>query len=252
MGVMLSSTSIVNAPDELACMRGKSQGSRKAQQRRHGIYGAVVDGKVLKDSPIEVMQRGQHHHLPVLEGNVKDEMSVLGMEASAGIISEKDYKTAVEDQFGDAAADLLRLYPASEYATPGQAYNALTADEDYVCPARRVLKALSASQKEFVGRFFYTHTYTGGPVAQFGASHGFELLFIFDTLSAAEFTPTAAERNLVKTFEDVWSGFAKTGIPPPSWKRYDGDKDNYVVFDTAMSEGDHLHAKQCDLWDSEN
>jgi carboxylesterase type B len=145
---------------------------------------------------------------------------------------------------------MLLLYPAGNYPSPRQAYIAMIADEDYLCSSRRVLKALSASQDEFVGRFFYTHTFSGGQLAQFGASHGFELFSIFDTLSAAEDSPTAEELALVKTFQDTWAGFARTGAAPPFWKRYDAQTDNYVIFDIAMSNGDHLRDNQCDEWDS--
>jgi carboxylesterase type B len=101
-----------------------------------------------------------------------------------------------------------------------------------------------------VGRFFYKHIYSSGDFAKFGASHGFELLFLFDTLAAAGVSPTPAEQALVKTFQDLWSGFARTGAVPASWKRYDAQKDNHVIFDTVMSEGDQLHAKFCDFWDT--
>jgi para-nitrobenzyl esterase len=254
MGLTLSQhLNCSNAADELACMRGKSAEEVVAAMpsgRRTGDYVAVVDGKVLKESPIEVMRRGQHHHVPVLEGNVKDEMSILGLNASKDIHSEEDYVKAVKALAGDSAPDMLRLYPAGNYPSPRQAFIAMIADEDYLCSSRRVLKALSASQDEFVGRFFYTHTFSGGQYAQFGASHGFELFSIFGTLSAAEDSPTADELALVKTFQDTWAGFARTGAAPPFWKRYDAQADNYVVFDTAMSDGDHLRNNQCDEWDT--
>ncbi len=179
---------------------------------------------------------------------------VLGEEASKNIKTQEDYVKAVSAAVpnipGASAVDLLRLYPISEYRSPRQTYNAIFADKDYVCPARRVLTALSAQQTEFVGRFFYTHVYTDGPYVKYGASHGFELFFIFDTLSGVQFSPTADEAALVKTFQDTWSSFARKGTPPVFWKRYDHEKDNYVIFDNAMLERDHLRAKHCDYWDT--
>jgi para-nitrobenzyl esterase len=249
-----------NATDELACMRDKSaKAIVDAMPSAHGsgLYAVVVDGKVLTDSPIDIMQSGHHNHVPILQGNVEEEVSVLNDELSRNIKTQGDYITAVWElarnlpgaSAADSAVELLRLYPISEFPSPRQAFNAIFADKDYICSSRRILRALSASQTEFVGRFFYTHAYTDGPLVKYGASHGFELLFIFETLSAAQFSPTPDEAALVKTFQDTWADFARTGTAPLSWKRYDAHTDNYVIFDTAMSESDHLHTKQCDFWD---
>jgi para-nitrobenzyl esterase len=260
---------------ELARMRRKSAKQIVATAPSlpgSGWYNAVVDGKVLTDSPLTIMQRGQHHHVPILQGNVADERSQRGEKEAFDIIDQRTYEMAVKKAVqaksflpNISADELLQLYPASDYPSPpkaytsfGQAYNTIFADQNYIFPSREVLRALSASQREFVGRFLYTHTYSGGPGVRYGASHGFELFFIFDTLSGMNLNPRADEAALVKTFQDTWSYFARTGSAPPlakmgtarlSWKRYDAQRDNYVIFDAAMSEGDHLHTKQCDFWD---
>ncbi len=241
---------------ELACMRDKSAKEIveiMPDVAGSGYYGAVVDGSVLTDSPIAIMGRGQHHHVPIIQGNAEEEMSVIGEAASKDIKTKEDYFRAISAEvsnIGASAVELLRLYPISKYRSPRQAYNAIEADRQYICPSRRILRAISAHQTEFVGRFFYTHVYSDGPTVKYGASHGFDLLFVFDKLSGEEFSPTADEAALVKTFQDTWSIFARTGTPPASWKRYDGQVDNYVTFDTPMSEGDHLHEQLCNYWDT--
>lgn len=260
-----------NASDELGCMRSKS--AREVVEAMEsgpgsGMYAAVVDGSVLEDMPIVVMERGQHHHVPILQGNVKEEMSILGLGACATVVNgvtcpttirtEQDYQRAVEHYAssikGASASDLLRLYPSSQYESPHKAYDAIRSDREYICPARRVLRAISASQTEFVGRFFYTHTYSSGPhgppPATDGPSHGYELLFVFNSLGGAEVTPSNDEMALMKAFQETWSSFARTGTPPPFWKKYDGQQDNHVIFDRNISEGDHLREEQCKLWDS--
>jgi para-nitrobenzyl esterase len=260
----------LNCPDtsdelQLACMRAKSAKEIIAVAPNtpgSGAYNAVVDMHVLTDSPIAVMRRGQHHHVPILQGNVEGERSRVGDTAAHDITDERTYKMAVEKAVHDkkfppnvSAGELLQLYPASEYSKHplaynsfAQAYNTIVADQNYIGPSREVLKALSASQTEFIGRFFYTHVYSAGPYVKFGAAHGFEVPFIFDTLSSMEFSPTPDEVALVKKFQDTWSYFAKMGAAPAFWKSYDAKKDNYVVFDTPMSGGDGLHKEQCDFW----
>jgi para-nitrobenzyl esterase len=247
-----------NAADELACMRGKSAQQVVAALPSvpgTGLYAGVVDGKVLTGAPIEIIRRGQHHHVPILQGNVEEEVSLLGEEVSNNIRNEEEYKRAVENLVArsipdGSAPELLRRYPGNEYRSFAKAYNAIVADREYLCPSRRVLRALSRSQTEFVGRFLYTHTYSGGPLVKYGASHGFELLFIFDTLKGARVYPTGNELALVKTFQDTWSGFAATGTPPAYWTRYDVQRDDHLIVDHTLSERDHLRSQQCDFWDA--
>jgi para-nitrobenzyl esterase len=250
-----------NARDELDCMRSKSirdvlSAMPNASRTNAGTYDPVVDGHVLTASPIDIMKNGTHNHVPIIQGNDAEEESVLDDDVSKGIKTEGDFYKAVWEAVqripGAKYSELVRLYPVDKYPSPRQAYNAIDADRRYICTSRTVLRALSASQPEyFVGRFLYTHTYSDGPFAYYGASHGYELLFIFDRLRAMEFLPTRDEVHLVKTFQDTWGEFAKAGVPPKSlsWKKYNSNEDNYIKFDTVMSADDHLSADQCDYWD---
>ena len=251
-----------NMSDELGCMRRKSvrdilSAMPNASRTNAGVYDPVVDGHVLYASPITIMRNGTHNHVPIIQGNVAEEASALDDNVSKNIKTEGDFYQAVwgavQNIPGAKYSDVVSLYPVDNYQSPRQAYNAIDSDRRYICTSRTVLRALSASQTEFVGRFLYKHTYSDGPYVYYGASHGFELPFIFDTLRAMEFLPTRDEAHLVTEFQDAWGEFAKAGAPPKSssWKRYDPSKDNYLAFETPMLlAGDHLSTKQCDYWDS--
>src|SRR5262249_22890961 len=146
------------------------------------------------------------------------------------------------------AAKVLAQYPTGDYRSPAKAYEAIMTDKDYICSARRVLSALSRNQTEFVGRFLFNHGLASGPFARFGATHGLEMFFIFDTVEAtAVISQTADDRALVKAFQTTWSNFARTGTAPNSWERYDAGNDNYRILNTPMSAGDHLRKTQCDF-----
>jgi para-nitrobenzyl esterase len=252
---------------QLACMRGKPAKeiiTVMPHTPGSGAYNAVVDMHVLTDSPIAIMRSGKHHHVPILQGNVEQERSQSGEKAAHDITDEPTYEMAVEKAIQDkkfpstvTPGELLALYPASDYrplppiyTSFGQAYNAIFADEMFICPSREVLKALSDNaQGEFVGRFFYTHAYPNGLYVNYGAAHGFEVPYIFDTLSSMVPSPTADDAALVKTFQNTWSNFARKGTAPEFREKYDAQRDNYVIFNAPMSEGDHLHRKQCEFWD---
>jgi para-nitrobenzyl esterase len=247
--------------DELACMRRmsareffdklpmtyKMPGSDK--------YGAIKDQWVLNGDPIRVMRRGEHNRVPIIQGNVQVELP-----RATDVDTASNLELALNMWYQNIAPndEILLHYPASEYSSrnPFQAiFNAIEFDHRFFCPSRRILRALSSTQMDFIGRFFYTHALSDGSHVSLGAFHGLEVLFIFNTLASVQTDPTMDEVALVKTFQEAWSTFAKTGSPPAYWKKYDPQKDNYVVFDTVRSDDgglpqkEGLRQKQCDFWD---
>jgi para-nitrobenzyl esterase len=243
------------------------------------IDGYVLD--VLFGSPINVIRQGLHYRMPVLIGNVVEEVSWTHYDDSKDLHTEQAYKDkikqdTIEQKYGAATLHhLLKLYPTSDYIdvtpdwvdeqgalrlritpqpSPRQAYNAIKADRQFVCGARAVLQALSAHQSDFFGRFLYTHTFLGGLKGSsgfYGASHGFDLAFVFGK-PAFDFlglTPTPDELTLKAKVQKTWADFARWGSPGDFWDRYDPSRDNYVIFNTPMSSGSQLRKKQCDYWD---
>jgi len=242
--------------DELACLRGKTASDVVAALPGMNPslavpYGPTVDGHVLPDFPLSILQKGQHNHMPLLIGTTGEEMVLMGYEASKNIHTERDYVDAVTAVAGPWAPKLLSLYPVQTYASPRQAYNDISADNVFVCPARKIARAVEASQTEFVGRFHYTHTLSSGPFVPWGPAHAFELFFLFGNFGAAKVVPTEAEQSLAIEFQQRWSTFARTGVPGSDslWERYGSKADNYVIFGDAVSKAGGLHTTQCDFWD---
>jgi carboxylesterase type B len=225
----------------------------------------------LSRDPIDVISQGQHYRMPVLIGNVVEEVSWTHYDDSKDLHTEQDYIDKIkQDYVATVLHDLLKVYPTGDYLdvtpdwvdeqgalrlritlqpSPRQAYNAIKADRQFVCPARTVLQALSTSQKEFVGRFLYTHTFLGPYGSFFGASHAFDLAFVFGAFKYLGLTPTPDERILKAKFQKTWADFAGSGSPGDLWDRYDPSRDNYVIFNSPMSSGSQLRKKQCDYWD---
>jgi para-nitrobenzyl esterase len=262
------------AQDELKCMRDTPAKEIVEAMGRGGRgLDPIIDGFVLLDSPINVIGQEKHHHMPVLIGNAVEEVSRIHYPDSKDLHTEQDYIEAVEMDYGAYVPGLLTYYPVSDYLdviqdwvdeqgvlrlrvspqpSPRQAYNAIRADYQFVCPARSALQALSAHQSDFVGRFLYTHTLLGGlggMTGFYGASHGFDVVFVFGTFGFYDLKPTPDELTLKAKFQKTWADFARSGSPGGFWDRYDPSRDNYVMFNTPMSSGSQLRKKQCDYWD---
>jgi len=183
--------------------------------------------------------------------------------------AEDECKDRIANTYSTFAADVLKLFPSSEYQevvvdyveaegrlrprltvqpSPRKAYNAISADRWFVCPAQRLAEALSGSQSEFVGRFLYTHVLSGRSI-YYGASNSYDLPFVFGSFGAYEVAaPTADELALKAKFQETWADFARSDNPADFWDRYDAKRGNYVVFNTPVSSGTQWHTKQCDFW----
>jgi len=262
------------APDELKCMRDTPVD--KIAHADPGKADPVIDGHVLLDSPINLIKNGEYQHMPVLIGNAVEEVSWIKYGDSKDLHTKQRYIDQVKKTYkpskypADFADGVLKHYRTKDHLdlvpywadekgvlrprvtpqpSPRRAYNAILADGRFVCPARRVLRALSAHQSEFVGRFLYTHTLEGPTTSFYGASHAFDMIFVFGHFDFYDLTPTRDESILQASFQKTWADFARSGRPGRFWSRYDASRDNYVMFNTPMSSGSQLRKEQCDFWD---
>jgi para-nitrobenzyl esterase len=240
--------------DALACLRAKSAKGIVELLSGEGEarYGPTLDGYYLTERPLDAMKAGKHRHTPVLIGTVEEEMSVMGADQCPAIQTPEAYRSAVIKAAGPIVGPmLLSLYPVKDYATPCKAYQAISADSVFVCPARRMARALTASQKEFVGRFHFTRPFTTGAFPKFGASHGFELIYLFRSWGVASVKPSPDELALADGITRSWAEFARTG--EAKWERYSVTRDNHLVLnapiDEALVEEEGLRTRQCELWD---
>jgi len=287
-GYSLSGDKHINCltdPNELKCLRDTpAENFVKAMGSGGRGLDPIIDGYVLDpsfgSSPTDVVRNGFHYPMPVLIGNVVEEVSWTHYDDSKDLHTEGQYIDMVNKTYKPNADGVLKHYPTGDYLdvtpdwvdgqgalrlritlqpSPRQAYNAIKADKQFVCPARTVLKelaqhALSANRSDFVGRFLYTHTFLGGLKGSsgfYGASHGFDLAFVFGK-PAFDFlglTPTPDELTLKAKFQQTWADFARSGSPGGFWDRYDPSRDNYVMFNAPMSSGSQPRKKQCDYWD---
>jgi para-nitrobenzyl esterase len=153
------------------------------------------------------------------------------------------------------AADLaVARYPLSDFDTPRQAFIALTSDQRFVCPARRVARAAHAGQPGQVYRYYFTYVPENmGPEEKAdGAFHGIELFFLFDHFPFYDFTPV--DRTVAEAIRGYWTRLAATSDPndgtAPAWPVYDPASDDYLRIAAPPEPGQGIRTLQCDFWDS--
>jgi para-nitrobenzyl esterase len=177
---------------------------------------AIVDGKVLPDTPATLLASGRINAAPLVIGvNAKELTLHGGLPAAAA---------TVRREFGAHAERALRLYGLQPGGTPvsdarlGDVTLQLADDLTFRCPAIAVSHAMTRHGGT-VWQYQFDYAPPGGTV-----SHASELGYLFNT-------PQPGQPPL----QAYWVNFVKTGEPNAAglvrWPAYDATTRSYMAFD---------------------
>lgn len=211
-----------------------------------------ADGVVLVGQPHEEIAAGRHNHVAAIIGANADETSNSVPE----VPTVAAYEALVRATLGTALGNrVLAEYPASDFATPREAFVAVTSDAKFICGARRDARAFAAGQTEPVYRYFFTQRLENAPrLRELGAFHGVELFFVFDTLTIGGYRPSAPESALADAIGRYWSSLARADDPndgvAPAWPTYDAALDRTQVLGDPVETIEGIRTAKCDFWDT--
>ncbi|MEU9233793.1 carboxylesterase/lipase family protein [Streptomyces subrutilus] len=217
-------------------------------------------GALLPVEPRRALEAGRFHRVPVMQGSTQDEMRIfLGPTLAVyPMADEAAYRARLERSFGGRAARAVEAaYPLAAHPTPAAAWATLLSDASFTCPALRDSGALARHVPTYAYRFSDrgAPNFTGLPEVPglpYGASHGFELPYLF------ELAPLAPpQRALADRMTDYWTAFARTGDPrspdSPPWPRFDPRQPRALSLAPGPS-GTHptdtRTEHHCTLWDT--
>nr|WP_325252121.1 carboxylesterase family protein [Amylibacter sp.] len=185
----------------------------------------VVDGLVLPDQPLWLMESGQSAQVPLITGFNSGEILTLEFLMPPLPDTSEDYETMIRARYGPLSDRFLALYPASDIK--GSTENAI---RDALF-GWTVFSAARAQVKAGLPAYVYYFDH-GYPATQDRGLHGFhacELAYLFDTMDQAppnwpKADSTPQESVLTRIFGDYWSSFAHSGTPSatgaPVWPDY--------------------------------
>jgi para-nitrobenzyl esterase len=189
----------------------------------------TIDGHVLTRQLVDVFDRGEQAHVPVLVGFNAGEIRSLRFLAPPVSANPAAYTSAIRERYGSLADAYLRLYPASSLA---ESILEEPRDALYGWTAERVaVKQTAAGEHAFL--YLFDHGYTAADKGGLHAFHASELPYIFGT---ADRTPpawpkidmTPAETRFANAIRDYWVSFVKTGTPgaqgQPLWQPFGSTK----------------------------
>ena len=169
---------------------------RPHQHGRAGLrlwpFGTVIDGKVLPRQLVEVFDRGEQAHVPILAGFNSGEIRSLRMLAPKVPASAATYESQIHARYGDLAEAYLKLYPSSNLE---ESIIRATRDALYGWTAERLaVKQTALGQPAYL--YLFDHGYPAADDAGLHAFHASELPFVFGTTGphACRYWPKAAGR----------------------------------------------------------
>ncbi|MEG3167052.1 carboxylesterase family protein [Sphingomonas sp. LB3N6] len=179
---------------------------------------AVVDGRVLTDTPAHLLATGKVSRAPLIAGVNARELTLHGgLPAAAATIRREFGPNA------DRAAALYGLQPGGTPVTDPRLSDVtvqLANDLTFRCPTVALSKALTRVGVP-VWQYQFDYARPGGTV-----SHASELGYVFNAAKPGE-----------PPLQAYWTNFVKTGNPNgaglPHWPLYSHSARGYLAFDQA-------------------
>lgn len=186
--------------------------------------GIIIDGKLVVETAETAYKAGRQAKVPLLIGS-------SSAEIGGGFINASKTKEEFFSQFGELEAEAKAAYDPNGDKEFNEVLTKFTTDWGWGEPARMTARTFAeANQPVYVWQFGYVPL-VGRQRSPYGAGHGSEVSFVFNTLNARwgnQGEPTAEEKELARIMNTYWTNFAKTGNPNgnnlPEWPKYNIQK----------------------------
>lgn len=193
------------------------------------IYsGPILDGKLVVETAESAYKAGRQARVPLIIGN-------CSAEIGGPFVNSSSSKEALFLLFGELQSEAKAAFDPDSNKEFAEVITKFNTDWVWGEPARMTARSFVAKRDP---AYMYQFGYVPPPMrerARYGAGHGSEISFVFNTLNArwgapAEATPE--EKELARIMNTYWTNFAKTGNPNgnglPIWPLYDTQKEEIL------------------------
>jgi para-nitrobenzyl esterase len=193
--------------------------------------GPILDGKLVMETAETAYNAGRFPSVPLMIGN-------SSAEIGGPFVSTATSKEALFALFGENGAEAKAAFDPNGNKEFAEVQTMFNTDWVWAEPARMTARAFT---KKRAPAYMFQFGYV--PIAarersRYGAGHGSDIAFVFNTLNARWGAPqeaTAEEKELARIMGTFWTNFAKTGNPNgngvPYWPLYDTKKEEILNID---------------------
>jgi para-nitrobenzyl esterase len=191
--------------------------------------GPILDGKLVVETAESAYMAGRQPKIPIMIGN-------CSAEIGGAFISSAKTKEELFASFGELDGEVKTAYDPDGTKSFAEVITKFNTDWGWGEPARMTAKTfLAKNTPTFMFQFGYVST-AAQQRSPFGAGHGSDISFVFNTLDAPRFgppsKPTEAEYELAKKMNTYWANFVKTGNPNgaglPAWPMYNNQNQDML------------------------
>lgn len=207
-------------------------GGQEADSLGNRTYsGPILDGKMVIETAESAYNAGRQTAVPIMIGN-------SSAEIGGPFVSTATSKEELFSLFGELKEEAKAAFDPAGNKEFAEVLTKFNTDWVWGEPARMTARAYVAKREPvYMFQFGYVPT-ANRERSPYGAGHGSEVSFVFNTLQArwgapAEATPE--EKELARIMNTYWANFAKTANPNgaglPVWPLYDTQKEEILDVD---------------------
>jgi para-nitrobenzyl esterase len=195
---------------------------------RRTYSGPILDGKLVVETAESAYKAGRQAHVPLIIGN-------CSAEIGGPFISNANSKEALFASFDEPENEAKAAFDPEGSKAFAEVITKFNTDWVWGEPARMTAKTFIANQSPV---YMYQFGYVPASIRQrspYGAGHGSEISFVFNTLNARWGNPgeaTREEKELARIMNTYWTNFAKTGNPNgnglTNWPLYKTQKEEIL------------------------
>ncbi|MGB8259206.1 MAG: carboxylesterase family protein, partial [Terracidiphilus sp.] len=178
-------------------------------------FAPIVDGWLLPDTPQALAAAGKDNDVPVITGYQANDGGMFAQPVK----SPEEYAKLVARQYGEMAAEFLRLYPAATAAEAAEMVATSGRDRErvsmYLWASRR-----AANHRAPVFTYFFDRAIPWPQHPEFGAFHSGELPYFFLNLTLMDRPWELTDRELARAAAGYLKSFAAQGDPGGSGEKH--------------------------------
>jgi para-nitrobenzyl esterase len=207
-------------------------GGQESDSTGARIYsGPILDGKLVIETAETAYKAGRQPRVPLMIGN-------CSAEIGGAFVSNATSKEQLFSLFGELEGEVKAAFDPEGNKEFAEVQTKFNTDWVWGEPARMTAKTFLAKRAPaYMFQFGYVPV-AARERARYGAGHGSDIAFVFNTLNARWGAPaeaTSNEKELAKIMNTYWTNFAKTGNPNgkgvPNWPLYDSQKEEILDID---------------------